>query len=73
MSYEAIAHARSINFRGTQRPYEEKWLTVPTDCRESAIRSFHDAGYDIRGLQILTQEEANVRTQTQWPKDTLQA
>jgi hypothetical protein len=73
MSFEAIAGCRP---HGTRRDFIEKWLTVPIDCRETAIRMFHDLGYDIRGLQILTQEEANERVQKRWPspaQDTVQA
>ena len=60
MSFEAVAFARKI---GSTASHEQKWLTVPTDNREAAHDEFRKLGYEVRGLTILTQEEATEAAQ----------
>ncbi len=55
MSFEAIAWARKV---GSTAPYEEKWLTVPTDDRAAAREAFAALGLEVRGFSILNQAEA---------------
>jgi hypothetical protein len=54
-SFEAAFYVRK---KGSNKDFELKWLTVPTNDRAAAIQAYRDLGYDVKGGTIMTQAEA---------------
>lgn len=54
-SFEAVGYVRPFGAIGT---FEQKWMTVPTADRGAAVAAFNAAGFETRGVTVLTQAEA---------------